>query len=106
MESRPGKVRSPGRTPIAALEISEKSNDVARMNVALSIAKIELAYFDDSPDTGTQDCICSYCGFMIGENEVPWRLFRKSDNTEARLCENCQGILNKQSNDHRQRKPE
>ena len=73
-----------------------KGNDVARMNVALSIAKIELAYFNISPDTGTQDCVCSYCGFVIGENEVPLRMFRKSDNTEARLCENCQGLLNKQ----------
>ena len=76
--------------------IDEKGNDVARMNVALSIAKIELAYFNISPDTGTQDCVCSYCGFVIGENEVPLRMFRKSDNTEARLCENCQGLLNKQ----------
>lgn len=70
---------------------------MARMNIALSIAKIELAYFDNSPDAGTQDCICSYCGFMIGENEIPWRLFRKSDNTEARLCENCLCMLSKQS---------
>jgi len=73
-----------------------KGNELARMNIALSVARIELAYFNNSPDAGTPDCVCSYCGFVIGENEVPLRILSESGNTEARLCENCQALLKKQ----------
>lgn len=59
----------------------------------LSIDPNELAWFEDSPDAGWPECICSYCGGQIKEEEIPIRLFRESDKTEARLCENCSSLL-------------
>lgn len=59
----------------------------------LSINPDELAWFEDSPDVGWPECICSYCGRQIKEEEMPIRFFRQSDNTEARLCENCSTLL-------------
>jgi hypothetical protein len=69
---------------------------MTRLNVGLAIAEDELAWFDDSPPAGDPACICSYCGFVITEDEIPWRFYRPIDKTEARLCENCFRLLDKQ----------
>jgi hypothetical protein len=53
----------------------------------------ELAWFDDSPDTGDPSCICSYCGRLIDEDQLPLRMFGEGGKKEARLCEDCQGLL-------------
>jgi len=48
-----------------------------------------LTWFNDSPDTGDPTCICSYCGEIIEEGEIPFRIFRESNNTEIRLHIKC-----------------
>src|SRR6266498_5888922 len=48
-----------------------------------------LTWFSDSPDAGDPTCICSFCGDMIEEDEMPLRIFRESDNTEMRLHMKC-----------------
>lgn len=52
--------------------------------------------FDDSPDTGWPECICSRCSQVIGENECPircWTVNEKnevdSNSKEYRYCEKC-----------------
>jgi hypothetical protein len=47
-----------------------------------------LKWFQDSPDAGDPECICSWCGKVIEEDEMPLRLFR-SDNREARIHLSC-----------------
>jgi hypothetical protein len=44
-----------------------------------------LTFFANSPDAGHPDCLCSLCSQLITLDDVPVRLFRSSDNTEARL---------------------
>ena len=53
----------------------------------------DLDWFADSPDTGTAGCTCSYCGRQIDQDEIPVRILRDSDNAEAILCEDCEGLL-------------
>jgi len=48
-----------------------------------------LTWFKDSPDRGDPACICSLCGEIIDEDEMPLRMFRDSDNTELRLHMDC-----------------
>lgn len=69
---------------------------MSRLNIALAIAGDDLAWFEDSPDAGDPACICSYCGFAITEDQLCYRTFCKTDNTEARLCDNCLQLLDKQ----------
>lgn len=45
----------------------------------------DLTWFNDSPDTGDPACVCSLCGKVIEEGEIPLRIFRPSNNTELRL---------------------
>jgi len=66
------------------------------MTIDLKYPLNDLAWFEDSPDAGHPDCICSYCGFLIDEDDFPFRLFRKSEPTnpnsktlEARLHRHC-----------------
>lgn len=64
--------------------------------VKLNVGFDELAWFDDSPDAGSPDCVCSYCGFVISEDvDVAYRFFRPSDNTELRLHMECLQIMMK-----------
>jgi len=58
-----------------------------------SVLLEDLAWFPDSPDTGRPGCTCSYCGRQIDQDKIPVRIFRESDNAEARLCEDCEGLL-------------
>ena len=46
--------------------------------------------FYDSPDTGWPECICSRCGNMIKELEMPLHLWPDGENSEYRFCEACQ----------------
>jgi hypothetical protein len=59
------------------------------MTIELKIELDQLAWFKTSPDAGDPDCICSYCGFVIPEDDWPIRIFRECDNTEARLHLEC-----------------
>lgn len=52
--------------------------------------------FEDSPDCGHPDCICSRCGSRIQEYEMPIRLTTTNekgevdkDSKEYRFCEFC-----------------
>lgn len=47
-------------------------------------------WFSDSPGAGHPDCICSYCGLVINEEQAPpIRLFEDENNLEARFHLNC-----------------
>lgn len=49
-----------------------------------------LKWFDDSPDPGTPECICSDCGEMIGpEDEGAVRFFDKENKKEIRMHYAC-----------------
>lgn len=53
--------------------------------------------FDDSPDAGLPECICSRCGQVIGEETVPIRLFVLHGAKDRHGCEyryhpTCVGI--------------
>lgn len=63
--------------------------------IKLNVGFDELAWFDTSPDQGHPDCICSYCGFVIQEDDDSCRFFRQSDNTEVRLHVECFRLLSK-----------
>jgi len=50
----------------------------------------ELKFFTDSPDVGSQTCICSYCEEVIKEEDAPpIRFFDTENNKEARLHSEC-----------------
>jgi len=53
----------------------------------------ELGWFDDSPDAGDPACICSYCGRVIDEDQVPLRIWSQAGKKEARLCEGCTALF-------------
>ena len=44
-----------------------------------------LTTFPDSPDPGDPACLCSLCGEVIEEDELPIRIFDTKENTEYRL---------------------
>lgn len=37
----------------------------------------EITWFDNSPDAGDPDCLCSWCNKVIGEDELPIRFFNE-----------------------------
>lgn len=52
----------------------------------------QLRWFDDSPDAGDPDCLCSLCGGLIEEEDDPLRLTHEGgdmDGREARLHIKC-----------------
>ena len=53
----------------------------------------KITWFKDSPDAGEPACICSFCGKLLGEEEVPTRLFNTDNNTEARFHVICFGTV-------------
>ena len=53
----------------------------------------DLAWFDNLPDAGEPDCICSYCGGQIEENTPALRIWDKVKGLEARLCEICREVI-------------
>ena len=68
--------------------------------ITLKINCDDLAWFETGTDAGDPDCICSYCGFVIPEGEVPIRLSHdchREDCTleklEARLHQACFCLL-------------
>lgn len=47
--------------------------------------------FSMSPDAGLPECKCSRCGQLIGEEQVPIRVWpQDGSDTEYRYCEGCQ----------------
>lgn len=62
-------------------------------HLGLTIDVDDLAWFEDSPDTGDPACICSHCGNIVEEYETVLRLLKASEGTEARLCETCLDLL-------------
>jgi len=50
---------------------------------------VTIKWFFDSPDAGFPECICSSCGQLIKEDEVPIRLFDTENNMEARFHVIC-----------------
>ena len=71
---------------------------MVRMSVAWSIANNELPFYEGSPDAGDPACICSYCGRQITAGQVPLHIHSKDHKTEARLCDDCYGLLIRQVN--------
>lgn len=70
--------------------------------ITLNINWDDLALFETSPDVGDPDCICSYCGFVIQEDEVPIRFGHTCNlpdcdckDKEARLHQACFRLLAK-----------
>lgn len=59
------------------------------MNIEVDFSQLE--WFTDSPDAGDPDCICSLCGKIIAEEEVPVRIWNPSKNPvkEVRLHWDC-----------------
>ncbi len=49
----------------------------------------QLKWFKDSPDTGDPACICSFCGKVIEEGEIPLRVWQETGNMEFRLHIDC-----------------
>lgn len=65
-----------------------------------SIWKLDVRHgdklFSDSPMAGDLDCLCSRCGEIIQEEEVPIRMWTTNENGEVddnsqeyRFCEKC-----------------
>lgn len=48
--------------------------------------------FLESPDVGHPDCLCSRCEKMIGEAEVPIRVWPADRRYEYRFHQGCFGI--------------
>lgn len=63
--------------------------------IKINIPVCHLAWFETSPNAGDPDCICSYCGFVIPEDDVPTRLFSQSGKLEVRLHSECLQLLMK-----------
>lgn len=49
--------------------------------------------FHDSPDVGDPACLCSRCGKVIGEDEMPIRLWPDSGQYEYRFHPACVGAV-------------
>jgi len=80
------------------MRLENKNGNKLNLNIGCD----ELAWFETSPDAGDPDCICSYCGFVIPEGEVPIRLSHDchqedcaQKNREARLHQDCFRLLAK-----------
>ena len=65
------------------------------MALKFNIPLCELAWFEDSPDAGDPECICSYCGFVIPEDYAPVRFFGEGGKYEIRLHPACLELLTK-----------
>lgn len=51
--------------------------------------KQKILKFRDSPDAGLPECICSLCGLVIPEEDVPVRVTNRADNWELRFHWDC-----------------
>lgn len=50
-----------------------------------------IKWFKNSPSAGDPDCVCSLCGELIPEEDVPIRLWTEHHKPmlEARFCDDC-----------------
>lgn len=53
----------------------------------------KIRWFALSPDAGDPSCICSLCGELIGEDDMPIRAFDTEKDLEARFHTKCFGIV-------------
>lgn len=54
----------------------------------------QIPFDEKSPDAGDPDCMCSYCGFQIKEDDMPIRMFTKTKPMkEARFHISCFEIV-------------
>lgn len=53
----------------------------------------KIKWFDLSPDAGDPSCLCSLCGELIGEEEMPIRAFDADKGLEARFHIKCFGTV-------------
>ena len=60
-----------------------------RLEIWLNVSFDELAWYDDSPDTGDPACVCSYCDLPIPARDMCLRINNCDTGKEARLCEPC-----------------
>lgn len=49
----------------------------------------EVMWFADSPDVGLPECVCSWCGGVIGRDQVPVRITDLERDLEARFHLDC-----------------
>lgn len=90
-----GRPADPGRTPIEALPPDKFKHNMLRHPEALE----QMIWFDDSPEYGEPDCLCSLCRDLIpawdDDSRVPpLRLYRNPSvkhrhGQEARFCPDC-----------------
>jgi len=59
------------------------------MGIKFKIPLCHMAWFETSPDAGHPDCLCSYCGFLIKEDDDPFRIFSEGGKFEIRLHRKC-----------------
>ncbi len=55
----------------------------------MQLKPIPFQYFTDSPDAGDPRCLCSLCGFPIGEDDTPIRMWTDDGKQEARFHFDC-----------------
>ena len=55
----------------------------------LQICCGDLAWFETSPPAGDPDCICSYCGFVILETQIPMRLYHTGKHPGCDMEADC-----------------
>jgi hypothetical protein len=48
--------------------------------------------FEDSPDAGEPTCLCSRCGRVIGEDDMPVRAYEEGSGTRRRYHPACLGM--------------
>lgn len=63
------------------------------MSADINLQDPDLLRFNDSPDAGMPECKCSYCGFVIGEDDFPFRFWPEDASWEIRLHLTCFEIL-------------
>ncbi len=60
------------------------------MSETMMVDFSKLRCFENSPDAGDPDCLCSLCGKVISEDEVPVRMWPSGKtHKEYRLHWNC-----------------
>ena len=67
-----------------------KKDDKSSASAGVSLLDVGDVLFQDSPDAGHPDCICSRCGQPIPEDQCPLRVFMDEGRAgEYRFCESC-----------------
>lgn len=62
------------------------------MKMAITVRETDVR-FPDSPEEGTQTCMCSRCQKKIGESEFALRMWPQDGRYELRYCKSCQAEM-------------